>query len=309
MINPYIRQNPEKYVEDTLYESLIIESIQMYGQDVVYIPRKMLKRDPILNENLNSLFNDSFTVEMYLQNVEGFEGDGKLLERFGLEVRDEATFIVSNLRWNQLINEHGYENNTAEPKPGDLIYLPMSDSLFEIRYVDSKKPFFQFANLPTFNLVCELFEYTSEDIDTDNDKINAIQDAASTTTTFLVEEAAEFNDNETLIFATPNGETGSTEFFFEETDMMVTPPEYTIVTGPLTFDGGKEVRVGGGTTFTGVESGKVSVVVRQLTSDDSNDAHFRNTDTVQNNEFAKDNLVDFVDFSESNPFGDPFNSF
>jgi hypothetical protein len=309
-LNPYLRSSGnDNFREASLYEDLVIESIQAYGQDVVYIPRKLLKYENILNEEVISAFNDNFTVEMYLESVEGFEGDGKLLERFGLEVRDEAVFVVAKKRWNELIAQHNYDRDSVGPRAGDLIWLGMSKSLFEIRYVDTKKPFYQLGEVPTYALTCELFEYTSEDIDTGIKEIDDIQSTSGGTTTFIVETSPGFIEGETVTFVTPNNETGSAEFFDEELDELVDPPEINIILSPLTFNDNKEVKLPAGTVFTGMQSGTSTVVVQQLNQDDSDEANFGNVTNSQNHVFSKENIKDFVDFSETNPFGDPFTTF
>jgi len=125
--------------EQDLYEDLIIESLQIYGQDIVYIPRSEISRDEILNESY-SKFEDAYTVEMYIENQEGFEGDGDLLAKFGLEIRDQATFIVAKRRWDKQVSKW---TNSIRPLEGDLLFLPLSNSLFEIKFVEHEQPFYQ----------------------------------------------------------------------------------------------------------------------------------------------------------------------
>ena len=152
--------------EQNLYEDLIIESLQIYGQDVYYIPRTLVNRDDILNEDPASKFDDAYLLEMYIENTEGFEGAGDLYSKFGLEIRDEATFIVSRRRWETRVGT--YVDNEIDPRPqeGDLIFLPMTNSFFEISYVEDDTPFYQLSNLPTYRLQCNLFEYNEEDFET-----------------------------------------------------------------------------------------------------------------------------------------------
>jgi len=135
-LNKYFQNGAKS--EQNLYESLVIESIQIHGIDVYYIPRKIIKRDFVLNEDVVSTFDKAFKVEMYVEEMEGFEGDSKIYEKFGLEVRDEMTLRVAKYRWNQLIQRHGYADDAVRPREGDLIYVPLYKSIFEIRYSDSK---------------------------------------------------------------------------------------------------------------------------------------------------------------------------
>ena len=152
--------------EQNLYEDLIIESLQIYGQDVYYIPRTLVNRDTVLNEDPASSFDDAYLLEMYIENTEGFEGAGDLYSKFGLEIRDDATFIVSRRRWENRVGV--FSSNVTDPRPqeGDLLFLPMTNSFFEISYVEDDTPFFQLSNLPTYRMTCSLFEYNDEDFET-----------------------------------------------------------------------------------------------------------------------------------------------
>lgn len=152
--------------EQNLYEDLIVESLKIYGQDVYYIPRTIVNRDTVFGEDPSSKFEDAYLIEAYIENSDGFEGAGDLFSKFGLEIRDEATFIISRRQWSKLI---GFWNTTVDnPKPveGDLIFLPMSNSFFEISFVEDEQPFYQLSNLPVFKLQCTLFEYSDEQFDT-----------------------------------------------------------------------------------------------------------------------------------------------
>ena len=152
--------------EQNLYEDLIIESLGIYGQDVYYIPRTLVNRDAILGEDPASKFDDAYLLEMYIENTEGFEGSGDLYAKFGLEVRDDATFIVSRRRWETRVGV--FSSNAVDPRPqeGDLIFLPMTNSFFEISYVEDDSPFYQLSNLPVYKMQCTLFEYNDEDFET-----------------------------------------------------------------------------------------------------------------------------------------------
>ena len=305
-INRYFQNGSRS--EQNLYETLVIESIQIHGIDVYYIPRKIIKKDFILNEDIISSFDKAFKVEMYVEEMEGFEGDGKIYEKFGLEVRDELTLRVAKCRWNQLIGRHGYTEDAARPREGDLIYIPLYKSLFEIRYSDSKKPFYQLQDLPLFTLTCEKFEYEGQEIDTGIEEIDDIQSELSQGFTFVIDSktAPDFIKGETLTFTLPDGITGSTEFF-----------EYNIVpelnleemrVGTLTFDDGYFHNIGSGTVFIGSDSGGSSVISEMRNLDDDNAAVFNNDYLASNANFSNENgSIDFIDFSEENPFGEPFN--
>ena len=149
--------------EQNLYEDLIVESLKIYGQDVYYIPRTLVNRDTILNEDPASKFDDAYLMEAYIENVDGFEGEGDLYSKFGLEIRDEAQFVISRKVWNHAV---GLREQSAKPAEGDLLFLPMTNSFFEITFVEHEQPFYQLSNLPVYRLSCSLFEFSDEDFDT-----------------------------------------------------------------------------------------------------------------------------------------------
>jgi len=148
--------------EQDLYEDLVTESIKIFGQDVVYLPREQISEDDLLNETWNQ-YTQAYPIEMWLENAEGFEGDGNLLGKFGLEIRDQANFVVTKRRWDQVVGQNltFAQGNQLVGKPaeGDLLYLTMTQRLFEIKYVEPKAPFYQLANLPSYTMTAELFEY------------------------------------------------------------------------------------------------------------------------------------------------------
>ena len=159
--------------EQNLYEDIVIESLKMYGQDVYYLPRTIVHEDRIFGDDVPSKFSSSYKVEMYIENLEGFDGEGDLFTKFGVEIRDQATFVVARRRWAATVNRYDNNINSDRPKEGDLVYLPLSNSMFQIMAVEHEQPFYQLSNLSVFKLRCELFEYNDEDLDTN---IAAIQD-------------------------------------------------------------------------------------------------------------------------------------
>lgn len=161
--------------EQNLYEDIVIESLKMYGQDVYYLPRDLVNEDTIFGDDVPSRFNSSHKIEMYIENTEGFDGEGDLFTRFGVEIRDEATFVVSRRRWVQQVQRMDTELTSVRPREGDLIYTPLSNSLFQIMHVEHEQPFYQISNLPVFKMRCQLFEYNDEDLDTGVEVIDKIE--------------------------------------------------------------------------------------------------------------------------------------
>ena len=169
--------SPKVKTEQNIFEDIVIESIRMYGQDVYYLPREVVNRDYILGEDVESQFEDAYMIEMYIENTEGFEGEGNIFQKFGMEIRDECTFVVAKRSWEKLV---GRWNNTVDnfrPNEGDLIYLPLSNSFFEISFVEHEQPFYQLNNLPMYKLQARLFEFSGEDFQTGISEIDQIETA------------------------------------------------------------------------------------------------------------------------------------
>ena len=162
--------------EQRLVEDLVIESLKVYGHDIYYMPRTLVNKDTIFDEDELSRFTQAYPLEMYLDNVNGYEGQGDIFTRFGLEVRDQATFVMAKRRWDDLVlTSGGTFTQTTRPSEGDLLYMPKTKSIFEIKYVDFQNPFYQLNQIYVFRLTCELFEYSSEDLDTGITEIDAIE--------------------------------------------------------------------------------------------------------------------------------------
>lgn len=278
--------------EQNLYEDIVIESLKMYGQDVYYIPRDIVNKDPIFADDIPSRFNSSYRIEMYIENTQGFDGQGDLFTKFGVEIRDQATFIVARKRWSQTVKKYDNEITGIRPREGDLVYLTLSNSLFEIMKVEHEQPFYQLSNLPVYRLQCELFEYNDEQLDTGIESIDDIetlgymmnltlQDSAATdlvigntitqalpSGVIVTGEIVGYNDSDNIVSI---AHIGSDDSDFHEFVTAVN----VITTSP---DGSTLVR-------------RVTAVNEQL-----------NDPGAQNKDFGGA-AIDFVDFSESNPFG------
>lgn len=152
--------------EQNLIEDLVVESLRMYGHNCYYLPRKIVNEDTILGDAADSKFEDAYEVEMYLEGIEGFEGEGDLYSKFGVEVRDTATFILSRRSWERFVSLDANLATGLRPNEGDLIYFPLSKSVFEIKFVEHENPFYQLGKLYVFKMTCDLFEYSGEDFDT-----------------------------------------------------------------------------------------------------------------------------------------------
>ena len=160
--------------EQRLVEDLIIESLKIYGHDVYYLPREIVKEDDLFTEDVLSRFDENYMIEMYISNYEGFEGDGSLLTKFGVRIADEATFIVAKRRWEDLISSSNNLVSNFRPNEGDVIYLPLTEQLFQIKFVEHEKPFRQLDAIQTYGLVAELMEYSGERLETGVEEIDKI---------------------------------------------------------------------------------------------------------------------------------------
>ena len=166
-LNPYFLQGATS--EQRLIQDLINEQLKMFGQDVVYLPRKIVNKDNILKEVSASKIDEAFRMEAYLLNYEGFEGSGDILSKFGVQTTDQVTFVISKERYEDFVSPFlGTDVEvTTRPEEGDLIYLPLDNTMFEIKYVEAKKPFYQLNQLYVYTLSCEVMDYAlDENIDT-----------------------------------------------------------------------------------------------------------------------------------------------
>ena len=190
-LNPFFLQGSQG--EQRLVQDLINEHLRIYGVEVTYIPRKFVARETIMEEVTSSKFDDNFLIEAYVNTYEGYSGSGDILTKFGMSLRDEVTLTVSKERFEDFIApfldampESEVEVSTR-PREGDLIYFPLGQRLFEVKFVEHEKPFYQLGKNYVYELKCELFEYEDEVIDTDIDEIDTqIQDEGFITTLNLV---------------------------------------------------------------------------------------------------------------------------
>jgi len=171
--------NYGNFQEQSLIEDLIIESIKIYGIECFYLPRTMVSEDNLFGEDELSKFDNAYPIEMYIKSVDGFEGDGDFLSKFGLEIRDEMMLTVSQRRFGEEIQISDTTESAGRPVEGDLIYLPLNGKIFEVKFVEHESIFYQMGSLQTYDLRCELFEYSHEIIDTGISEIDIVEDTYS----------------------------------------------------------------------------------------------------------------------------------
>ena len=158
--------------EKRLQEDLIYESIKVFGQDIYYLPRTLVNRDLIFGEDTSSRFDDSYLTEMYFETNEGFAGEQEIINKFGLEVRDDTTLVVTKRAFDMQVANSANLIASGRPNEGDILYVPLMASYFEILFVEDQEPFFQLGSLPVYKLRVTRWEYSNEKIDTGNELLD-----------------------------------------------------------------------------------------------------------------------------------------
>ena len=271
--------------EQQLYEDLVVESLRIYGHEVMYLPRQIVEEDTIFNEDVQSKFGDAYSVEMYIENTDGFEGEGDLMSKFGIQVRDQATFIISLRSWERFISLDSSLATSFRPNEGDLIYFPLSGSMFEIKFVEHEDPFYQVGKLFVFKLQCELFEYSQEDFDTGIGDIDLIEDEQAYSI------AMTMNNGNNLDFVANENVSKSGTVIGEVVSWHQPTSKLTLKDVTTTL------------AATDVLVGAVSGAQFTIASIDDR-MTFSNDAAAQNLEF-ENNDSSYLDLSEINPFGEP----
>jgi hypothetical protein len=269
--------------EQHLYEDLVVESLRMYGHETFYLPREIIEEDSILGEDVQSKFGDAYSVEMYIENTDGFEGEGDLFSKFGVSVRDTATFIISLRSWERFISLDSNLATSLRPNEGDLIHFPLSGSLFEIKFVEHENPFYQVGKLFVFKLQCELFEYSGEDFDTGtNADLVELDQAYQIKMTMFNSGSGTYSVNENV---TKGGVVVGEVVQWSPQNHVLSIKDNTITLA----DNDVIVGVTSGASYT------ISSIEDVLT--------FGNDGNAQNKDF-EDKADNYLDFSETNPFGE-----
>jgi hypothetical protein len=205
-----------------------------------YLPRTLTNYDKLLGTDDQSQYNTAILVELYIKSIDGFTGDGSFMSKFGLQIRDQVVFSIAQRTFNQ---EVAVQTDQLRPNEGDLIYFPLNRKCFQIRYVNKQEMFYQFGALQTWELTCELFEYSNEQFNTGIAEIDIIQQKFSTnildyslmdengdfltdesgnylvTETYNIETINPAEDNDAIQSGTDNFPLGSDDFIdFSETD-------------------------------------------------------------------------------------------
>jgi hypothetical protein len=290
MINPYFAPNVKS--EQDLHEALVIESIQMHGTDAYYIPRESQGYDKIWSDDILPKYDDAYKLEMYLENTEGFDGEGDLFSKFGIEIRDAATFIVSRRRFKKEVSNRESEDDAPfyRPREGDLIYLPMSQSTFQIMRTETEDPFFALYNLPIFKMSCELYEYSNETFDTGIEEIDRVEESfAYQYVLTMPSTAVTYIDGETVSQTLSEGVTMSGKV------VKVDNVTHQIYVAHAGANDGKYHEFVPGIALLGLTSFSQDIPVSVVEEN--------NMYAAEMNQDFQDEANTFVDFTPTNPFG------
>lgn len=211
MPNKYFSQGTT--TEQNLLQDLTIESIAFYGQTFYYIPRTLVAKDDILGEDRLSEFKNAYAIDMYLESSTGYEGQGAFIQKFGLMLEQSATLTVARRTWEKTVGKFGTSILPNRPAEGDLLWFPLTNALFEIKFVEHQDPFYQLRKLYVYRLSVELFQYSSERMNTGISSIDAFEDLKTFDTTLQpnVEVPGNYGNNnsfkeeaQTVVFDTSN---------------------------------------------------------------------------------------------------------
>ena len=269
--------------EQKFMENLVVESIEIYGQNIYYVPRDIVNRDTIFEEDSDGRFSSARAIRAYVNNAEGWEGQGELLSKFGIRIEDKTTFIFSREKFKEKVDDLETLNVEGRPNEGDLIWFPITKHLFEIKFVEVEKPFYQLGKGYVWECQCELFEYSDEEINTGITDLDAIETAfANAITVGLVAGGTgDFTAGETVTGGTSNV-TAEVKSWDSSTRTLIVINRSGTFTIPETITGGSSSA--------------------SWTTASYNTINNMNSEYDQNNDFeTADN--DIIDFSETNPFG------
>ena len=269
--------------EQKFIENLVVESIEIYGQDIYYVPRTIVSQDSIFEEDSDGKFESAKPIRAYVNNVEGWEGQGELLSKFGIRIEDKTTFIFSREKFKEHVDDSVTLNVEGRPNEGDLIWFPITKHLFEIKFLEVERPFYQLGRNYVWECQCELFEYSDEEINTGITELDAIETAfANAITVGLVAGGTgTFTVGETITGGTSNV-TAEVKSFDAATRTLIVINRSGTFTVPETVTGGTSSASWTTATYNTIDN--------------------QNLEYDQNNDFETlDNQI--IDFTEANPFG------
>ncbi len=285
--NPYFNHHGTNTPENRLIENLMIESIKTYGIDVYYLPRTLNNEDTLMGEDASASYNSAHTIEMYIKTVDGFEGSGDFIAKWGLQIKDQITFTVAKRRWQEL--GLSTDGRAKIPHEGDLIYFPITKALFQILFIEDEAIFYQTGQLQSYDMLCEMFTYSDQSFNTGIDTIDAIERTHSYSIDFTMNTGSgNYTVGETvyqgdsLAEATVKGEVGSWNSTTKILNLL---------------------------NMTGNFSGTVNIIgdsssaSYSITSFDAQTSAANTAATSTSNSDIEAEADAIIDFTEGNPFG------
>jgi len=285
--NPYFNHHGTNTPENRLIENLMIESIKTYGIDVYYLPRTLNNEDTLMGEDASASYNSAHTIEMYIKTVDGFEGSGDFIAKWGLQIKDQITFTVAKRRWQDL--GLATDGRAKMPHEGDLIYFPITKALFQILFIEDEAIFYQTGQLQSYDMLCEMFTYSDQSFNTGIDTIDAIERTHSYSVDFTMDSGSgNYTVGETvyqgdsLAEATVKGEVGSWNSTTKILNLL---------------------------NMTGNFSGTVNIIgdsssaSYSITSFDAQTSAANTAATSTSNSDIEAEADAIIDFTEGNPFG------
>lgn len=274
--------------EQRLLEDLLTESIKIMGHDVYYLPRESWDGDDrIFGETRNAKFNRAYTMEMYMANVEGYEGDGEFFSKFGLEIRDTSNFVVSRRTFDRYMPS----SIATRPREGDLIFVPIMNKIFEIKFVEEELLFFSLGRRQPYiyELRCEVFRYNNETLDTGMSEVDVIEDRVAYSQYYMMGNGSgAYHKNET-VYQGPSIILSTASAEVKDWDPATKRLDIINIKGVFAS----------GTPIIGATSNASFAIVSQDTL--GRDSEY----DLYDNKQLQDEANTFIDFSETNPFGIP----
>ena len=294
--------------EQSLYEDLVIESFKTYGIDVYYIPRTIKNLDQMMNEDIASEFGDAYLLEMYLEDTSGYGGEQTVMSKFGLEIRDSANWIVSKRRWEEFV---GIQNNTivaGRPNEGDLLYIPLTGSFHEIKFVEHESPFYQLGNIFVYKLQTETFEYGNEKFNTGVEEVDGIEDTYAFAQKILVSDGngIQFAAEEDVRQLVGYAEDGTPVYVYGnigEVDYISAISANIIINQIHSTSDAVRYFIPSGSNAERRLEGLTSGAIWGVASVE--DSKTLPNDPDADNKTFENEADTILDFSETNPFGEP----
>jgi len=285
--NQYFNHHGTNTPEQRLVENLMIESIKTYGIDVYYCPRTLNDEDKLMGEDNTASYNSAHTVEMYIKNVDGFEGSGDFVSKFGLQINDQITFTVAKRRFGELGMTS--DGRATMPHEGDLIYFPTTSALFQILFVEDEAIFYQTGSLQSYDMLCEMFTYSDQNFNTGVETIDAI------------ERAHSYSINFTMNTGSGNYTIG--EQVYQGTSLGAATVKGEVAEWNATDKVLRLMNMTGNFSGTSNIIGDSSSASYSITSFDAQSSAANTAATTSTNQEIEAAADAIIDFTEGNPFG------